>query len=224
MIGGSGDDNLRGEIGANELWGEGGNDWLFGRWGDDTLHGGTGNDVMRGGSGADVLDGGAGRDVADYRDSFPGLRIDMANPSRNTGISRGDSYRDVEDLAGTLRDDNLSGDAQGNRINGRLGNDRLYGRAGHDTLDGGAGNDVLEGGTGRDSFVFTGGQDTISDFATGSDTLLIDPGLTGESLEHILQSARVVDGDLTLSIGGGHSLTLSGIGDTGLVEPGLEWL
>lgn len=224
MRGGSGADNLRGEIGSNVLWGEGGNDWLFGRWGDDTLHGGEGDDVLRGGSGGDLLDGGSGRDVADYRDSFPGLRIDLADPARNTGIAAGDRYTAIEDLAGTLRDDNLSGDRQGNRIEGRSGNDRMFGREGNDSMDGGEGDDLLVGGDGNDVFLFTGGNDTITDFQDGSDRLLIDPGLAEAGLDAILQSARVVSGDTVLSFGAGQSLTLSGVSDPDLLDGDLGWI
>ncbi|MCA0964721.1 CAP domain-containing protein [Salipiger bermudensis] len=220
LRGGVGNDNLRGEIGANELWGEGGNDWLFGRWGDDTLHGGEGDDVMRGGSGADVLDGGPGRDVADYRDSYPGLRIDLANPTVNTGIAAGDSYIDVEDLAGTLRDDNLRGDHQDNGIKGRSGNDQVFGRDGDDTINGGTGDDLLTGGSGADQFVFhTGdGQDTITDYEIGKDSLALDfgtdygGGATAQA-QLIADHASVVADGVLLSFGG-DGILLAGLSGT----------
>ena len=51
------------------------------------------------------------------------------------------------------------------------GNDALNGYGGADTVNGGAGDDLLRGGTGADRFVFDAapGNDTILDFASGSD-------------------------------------------------------
>jgi Ca2+-binding RTX toxin-like protein len=73
VIGGSGNDLLRGDSAANvllglagndTLFGGGGNDALFGGSGNDQLHGEAGNDYLEGQSGADKLDGGAGTDTA----------------------------------------------------------------------------------------------------------------------------------------------------------------
>ena len=47
VIGGSGNDVLRGDAGANTLTGNAGNDFLVGRAGNDTLIGGNGIDIAR---------------------------------------------------------------------------------------------------------------------------------------------------------------------------------
>jgi Ca2+-binding RTX toxin-like protein len=73
VIGGSGNDLLRGDSAANvllglagndTLFGGGGNDALFGGSGNDQLNGEAGNDYLEGQSGADKLDGGIGTDTA----------------------------------------------------------------------------------------------------------------------------------------------------------------
>jgi Ca2+-binding RTX toxin-like protein len=80
----------------------------------------------------------------------------------------------------------MVGNAGANVLTGTGFNDTLDGGAGIDTLNAGAGddvlmgrlgNDVLTGGTGADAFVFnstpnaTSNRDTITDFASGTDTL-----------------------------------------------------
>ncbi len=62
VIGGNGNDVLRGSSVANSLTGNAGHDYLTGLAGNDVLRGGAGNDVLYGGSGHDVLNGGAGND------------------------------------------------------------------------------------------------------------------------------------------------------------------
>ena len=54
LVGGFGDDSLRGD---------GGNDLLLGLSGDDVLSGEEGNDLIWGGSGNDLIDGGGGRNI-----------------------------------------------------------------------------------------------------------------------------------------------------------------
>jgi hypothetical protein len=63
VIGGAGDDLLRGDGAANVLVGGPGNDILVGGAGNDTLIGGDGRDILIGGLGSDTLLGGADDDV-----------------------------------------------------------------------------------------------------------------------------------------------------------------
>lgn len=94
--------------------------------------------------------------------------------------------------AGTSGNDELIGGAIGEQLAGEGGNDRIYGNGGNDTLlggagddwmNGGGGNDVMTGGANRDSFVFGSNQafaavdfgvDRITDFARGTDKILLD--------------------------------------------------
>jgi Ca2+-binding RTX toxin-like protein len=90
--------------------------------------------------------------------------------------------------------DNFVGTASGETLTGGVGNDHLFGLGGDDVLDGGAGNDSLvggagadnlTGGTGADTFAFSAVvgsssdshsgvvMDTVTDFTTGTDFVLI---------------------------------------------------
>ena len=85
VLGGAGNDTLRGATGADRLSGEAGADVLAGGAGDDTLSGGAGRDILTGGTGADLFvfasrfesPSGAGRDA--ITDFTPGQdRIDVS--------------------------------------------------------------------------------------------------------------------------------------------------
>ncbi len=87
LIGGRGNDILRGDglnnrfegrIGDDTLSGSGGNDTLAGEDGADTIAGEVGNDVLHGGAGRDLLSGGEGSDSFVF-DVAPGKRGGKAN-------------------------------------------------------------------------------------------------------------------------------------------------
>ncbi|MDZ4692029.1 calcium-binding protein, partial [Terricaulis sp.] len=66
LIGGDGNDSLRGYYGANYLDGGNGNDTIIGGEGADTILGGDGNDELNSNYGTDTVNGGAGIDRTTY--------------------------------------------------------------------------------------------------------------------------------------------------------------
>ena len=94
----------------------------------------------------------------------------------------------MADRIGTHETDTLTGTGEDDFLQGRRGDDRLYGRAGDDVLwGGGDGNDTLSGGSGSDVFVFQAGDvddgdEYITDFEPGVDTLDLASGITSETL------------------------------------------
>ena len=132
------------------------------------ITGNTGNNLLNGGIGADTLDGGAGDDTY-VVDNVDDVIID------SSGV---DTVRSTLDyiLDDGLEDLILLGL---NRIDG-FGNDAdnsLIGNSSDNVLDGLAGVDTLTGGRGEDSFVASDHSqlvDTITDFTSGEDMILID--------------------------------------------------
>jgi Ca2+-binding RTX toxin-like protein len=104
-------------------------DHLIGNAEVNILAGGAGDDTLTGGEGADILKGGAGRDTADYANAASAVRLDLQR-----GRSEGDTYKSIENLAGSAFDDRLKGDDRSNVLTGQGGADTLYGGSGNDTL------------------------------------------------------------------------------------------
>jgi cysteinyl-tRNA synthetase len=99
-------------------------------------------------------------------------------------------HRDLDKLVGTYdgdpayirpteNADKLRGTMLADKIDGLDGRDTINGRGGNDKLYGGLGNDTLSGGAGKDQFVFDtkpgkANVDVITDFAVGSDRIVLD--------------------------------------------------
>lgn len=94
--------------------------------------------------------------------------------------------------------DTLYGGAGPDTINGFAGDDAMNGFAGDDVLRGGSGSDVLVGGTGNDAVTTNGGVDRIlfghgdgdnivTDFAIGFDSVVITGGATDTEVGNIVR-------------------------------------
>jgi len=182
-------------------------DNLFGLAGNDNLYGYGENDRLDGGAGADYLNGGDGVDIASYQSATAAVIADLEYASTaNTGDATGDSYVAIENLEGSVYDDNLRGDAGNNAIWGGDGNDHLHGRDGDDLLVGGDGADVLWAGTGDDRLDGGAGNDIFFG-GTGADQLI---GGEGTDVARYQQATSGVVVDLANST----QNTGEAIGDT----------
>ena len=137
-----------------------------------------GNDTLEGGLGPDVLDGGSGTDTASYAGAPAGVTASLGQSSGNTGEAAGDTYTNIENLAGSAFTDTLTGDGNANTIDGGGGND---------TITGNGGNDFLFGSAGNDTFVFQAGfgNDTIGDFEAA-----LPSAMSLRSAPHSLRTLR----------------------------------
>ncbi len=198
LSGGNFNDVFTGDGNNNRLNGNGGDDTLDGGAGDDTLNGGAGNDSLIGGAGTDTADYAgltagvtvrlaitvaqntfaAGNDILVGIENLSGTNFDdtLVGDSGNNVIS-GNQGNDT--LDGAAGNDTLDGGAGDDELRGRAGNDSLSGGDGNDIILGGEGNDTLTGGAGTDGFGFDAAAnastnlDTISDFAPGSDKVIL---------------------------------------------------
>ena len=202
---------IRGNTGANLLNGGAGNDILIGGGGNDTLWGAAGNDVLSGGTGADLMAGGAGNDWYSVDDAGD-VVVEKAGGGRDR-VNASISYTlgaNVEDLVlsgtanlkgtGNNLDNVIIGNSGNNFLSGGAGNDILRGGAGNDTLYGGSGNDILTGGAGADTIVFASifdGVDTITDFTSGEDRILVTGQLARNELKDLVAEMNANDGVLS---------------------------
>lgn len=109
LIGGAGNDHLRGGHGDDKIDGGEGRDFIRGRDGDDSISGGEGNDFLRGDHGDDIIDGGDGRDHV-----------------------RGGHGDDT--LSGGDGDDMIRGGEGDDILNGGTGRDLMWGGEGEDVF------------------------------------------------------------------------------------------
>jgi len=111
----------------------------------------------------------------------------------------------IENAIGSSERDYLVGNDVDNVLTGNAGDDVLVGNGGDDTLIGGEGADEMTGGEGADLFVIEG-NDIITDFASGEDTI----DLSGYDFTYVGENAftgtagelRVEDGMLMGDIDG----------------------
>ncbi|WP_428924716.1 M10 family metallopeptidase C-terminal domain-containing protein [Marinibacterium sp. SX1] len=115
--------------------------------------------------------------------------------------------RGHDGLFGGFGDDILSGANGNDTLKGADGNDVLRGQNGADFMVGGAGDDILIGGEGYDRMYGQAGADTFRFWS-------VDDSLNGTRLDRVqdftsgddlIDLARISDGSLQLSIGGGFS-------------------
>jgi Ca2+-binding RTX toxin-like protein len=109
-------------------------------------------------------------------------------------------------------EDVMAGGAGDDVLNGGAENDSLDGGSGNDTLIGGADDDVMTGGSGNDAFVFdfNSGNDTITDFSTSDDILVLRDGVSIDSLTNSdVNSDTLIDTVVTFE--DGSEVTLLGV-------------
>ena len=154
--GGDGDDTISVYPGADvtlTLLGGAGNDIIRGGDGGEVMLGGAGRDEIYGGRGGDYGSGGAGDDYIDGQDSDDVLSGGLGD---DVVYGLGDS----DYVAGGDGDDYLEGARGDDVLDGGAGRDVVSGGSGDDHVSGGTGDDRLYGGEGSDRIAGGGGTDT----------------------------------------------------------------
>ena len=162
--------------------------------------------MLDGGAGIDTLIGGTGNDI--YIIDAPNDQIlEFGNEGNDTVIVETSFYQmnfNIENADAALTVNTF--------IQGNNSDNSIVGNLGNDTLDGGFGTDTLTGGAGNDTFVFhfNFGHDTITDFATGQDTLEIDDGLFS-SASAALAASRQSGSDVIITVNSSTNITLKNV-------------
>jgi len=121
---------------------------VFGSNFDDTLIGDASDNILIGEGGADTFNGGGGFDTVDFSSSNVAVQINLATGLGSGGDAQGDTFSNIESVAGSNFNDTLIGDA----------NDNVFiGGAGADIFDGGAGSDAVDFATVETGITFNNG-------------------------------------------------------------------
>lgn len=177
---------------------------LIGNAAANVLNGGAGADILNGGAGSDMLIGGTGADT--YYVDNAGDRISETSTlvSEIDLVVSSVSYSlgaNLENLilsgSGNI---NGTGNALANMLTGNAGANTLNGGGGADVLNGGAGADVLWGGEGADRFIFDSliGSDSVQDFESGVDRIVLD----NSALGGVGNNDAVLDGAIVTATAG----------------------
>ena len=186
-----GPSTITGDAGDNTLVGTAGDNIIDGGLGDDTLVGGLGDDTFVVDSLGDVVTEGADEGIDTVQSAV--------NFTLGENLENLELVGDAVEGVGNVLDNVITGNDLNNLLDGGLGDDTLVGGLGDDTLNGGAGtnsldsgagndqlisvgtSDTLTGGDGVDSFVLNGdGVATITDFVSGTDSLVLSTSLLDE--------------------------------------------
>ncbi len=187
----AGDDLVRGGEGADVIWGNEGTDLIYGNQSGDVIYGNQQNDRIYGGQDADRIYGGKDADI---------IYGNMQNDA----------------IYGNYGNDWLYGGQDQDALFGGQDNDVLFGNKGNDDLYGNQGDDLLYGGTGEDWFFFASnsGDDTIADFDTNLDLVIINNNVNNSGITTIsdaLGNLTDTGGGVVLDLGSGHSITFAGL-------------
>ena len=146
-----------------------------------------------------------------FYNALAGVTVDLnAGTSHGTGSGDvagvgNDTFSGAVAVRGSNFADEIFGDAFANILEGRDGDDRLDGRGGADTLT---------GGNGADTFIFAdgGGTDFVTDFNRAQGDMIDVSGVAVISTFADVQSrATVSGGNTVIDLGGGNTLTLTGV-------------
>ena len=206
ITGGAGNDTIGGNAGNDTIDGGAGNDYLYGGEGDDVIYGGTGEDRIDGGEGDDILRGAADNDTDTDVDTF--VFEEGHGDDTIADFTDGTDLIDLSDLgirnfaALTIADD-----ANGNAVITTSTGNTI-------TLTG-----VATANLDASNFLFdttgTSGNDTITDFADGTD--LIDLGaLDGVMQFNDMSIADDTNGNAVITTSAGNTITLTGVSTSDL--------
>ena len=179
-------ERVRGTVFSDEITGNGGGNRLEPLGGDDFINGRAGKDTVSYANDHFFTQNGNG---------ITGIRADLGTRKIvDTSGFNVDTVVSIENVTGSIFDDEIRGNGGANGLDGGAGDDFLAGRGGNDALSGRTGNDILRGGVGNDWLEGGTGDDVLGGGA-GSDAF-------GFRLGDDHDRVRFVDGEDSLHFSG----------------------
>ena len=183
---------------ASDLFGTNGDDWIIAGDGGDRIYSEAGDDFISKSVGHGTIDGGPGTDTLYLRDILNGYdpvaiyEVDLIYEEAFLDwapVGNFETYLfNIENVAGSVGEDEFYGDHGPNVLAGYAGDDVLDGRGGPDALWGGAGTDDLMGGQGAD--YLHGGRGSLDFLEGGPGHDTIDGG-GGDDVALYLNADRI---------------------------------
>ena len=206
---------LYGGIGTNTLKLGAAGGYEFSTGGTNHMYGGTsGTSVFVGGVGASDMHGNGGNNVyyVGANDTVFGA---TATGSYNTLVELAQGVTLTLGSAGLTNVQQFILNGGTNTLNGSAATSQLiiYGGAGNDTLKGGAGNDYLYGEGGTNTFQFgpNWGNDTIGDWASGTNNIIDLTALSSSGVHSLANVTQTISGGNDTIVFGANTITLNGI-------------
>jgi Ca2+-binding RTX toxin-like protein len=131
-------------VGIEEVMGGKGNDVLRGNAFANSLFGGDGDDLIEGGADGDTLNGADGIDTVSYEKSNAGVSVNLGLGAASGGHATGDTLHNFENIIGSNFNDVFAGTAVSNVMTGNGGSDYFNADDAADTYNGGAGSDTID--------------------------------------------------------------------------------
>ncbi|OKH30228.1 hypothetical protein NIES2119_31335 [[Phormidium ambiguum] IAM M-71] len=210
-------------------------DILIGNSSDNLIEALAGKDLLIGNAGNDTLNGGEDIDTVSYRRDPMRAIVNLEQNTAKDGFDNYDQLFNIENVVGSIFNDEITGDANANIITAGYGNDLIYGREGNDSIYGETGEDAIFAQAGDDLIVGGKGADTI-DGSTGDDTasyfnsetgvavsLLTGKGWAGDALGDTLTQIENLIGSefIDTLIGDNGNNRIDGLAGTDFIDGGL---
>ena len=182
LLGGDGNDELRGSNGADSIVGGSGNDSILAGKSVDTVWGGEGNDTVISGPGDDFIIDMSGNNNLQGDDGNDTISTGAGDDSvrggpGNDSVNAGEGANDVRTGGGNdvittgSGADFISAGSQNDSVNSGSGNDEVRTGNGGDTVMAGDGNDTVVAGRGPDTVFGSTGDDSL--IGNNGDDLLL---------------------------------------------------
>ncbi len=222
LTGDAGDDTLYGETGADTLSGGQGNDSLRGGEGVDTAEFDVASTALEVAADAFNLFITSAEGVDTVHNTTEQLQFtdQTLTYAQVAALARAPATTGDDVLEGTAGNDTIDALDGNDSVTGLDGDDSLVGGNGQDTLDGGGGDDTILGGSGDDSINPGAGNDSIVT-GDGADTIVLAAGGGNDTVSDFDVGTDSVQGtgytvgtdgeDRQLSLPDGTTLTLAGV-------------